>query len=133
MSPLKICTAPVISAVMLFGCSLSVAEDGDSIAWREYQSFQSALESQSTIDFQRYLSSEWIREFDEAGDEQTLEELKRFATYPDWLQGVESHHEKRHGDDLCLSVNGIALDGTPGTVFVQYVSENDRLYAGEIH
>ena len=124
----------MVSTIMVSGCAASVDENSSSPGWNAYNAFQRELNQKpENPDYKQHLSGGWIDLFDEANDNAELAQVREYATYPRWLSKTLAHYEKANGEGRCLSVNGVALDQSPGTLSVRYVEENGRLKASEIH
>lgn len=133
MQTKTIATLLLVTSVSLSGCSTTPETESSPSAWNAYQQFKKELENNPEKPaFDRHLASDWIELFDSAeGGE--LNELKNYAAYPVWLSSTRAHYEKASESGYCLSANGTAFDGSPGTVSVQYVREQDQVKASEIH
>ena len=119
-------------AVMASACA-SLYPANISPAWQAFKAFESEIErSAAEIPYENHLSDLWVQRL-ESADASERDQLLGVATYPGWLERVHNRLESTHSDQVCLTVNGFAASGSPGTLAVRYVEESGRLKAEEIH
>lgn len=118
----------------LAGCATQKAVTSPSSGWAAYTSFKQELtQNPERPEYEHHLSSDWLAMLESAKSIEEKQEILQFAAYPRWLSKTGTYYEKQAANGLCLSVNGVAYDGSPGTLAIQYVPEGDRLKAAKIH
>lgn len=123
----------VVFLVLLTGCASSLEQGSDPATRNAYSSFKEALVSDKPVVWEKYLSQQWMTMLDEAGTAAEQDELREFASYPLWLTDIDSWHQTRRDQSVCFLANGTASDQAPGSVSVQFVREDGKLKANEIH